>query len=172
MALNELQRRLVTAIESGLPLTSRPYRDIGKRVGLSENETICAIDGLVREGVIKRMGVVVRHHELGFHNNAMVVWDVPDDRVDNVGEWLGSQPGVTLCYRRPRRPPRWPYNLFCMIHSRDRDSARKRVHALRLAHALDGVPYAILFGTRRFKQRGARYDFDESDTREVELAGP
>ena len=81
---------------------------------------IAALRRLIDDGMIKRFGIVVRHRELGYRANAMVVWDVPDERVGEAGRTLAALPFVTLCYRRPRRPPDWPYNLFCMIHGRDR----------------------------------------------------
>lgn len=161
--MNHPDQVLIRAVQEGLPLTPRPYLAIGQRIGMSEAETIRLIDDHLRDGVIKRIGVIVRHHELGFCENAMVVWDVPDARVDQVGEWLGDQPGVTLCYRRPRRPPHWPYNLFCMIHGRSRDAVGDRIHALKQAPALAGIPHAVLFSKRRFKQRGARYAFDDAE---------
>jgi DNA-binding Lrp family transcriptional regulator len=146
-------------LQDGLPLVAHPYRALGQRIGIDEATVIQTISQLLREKVIKRMGVIVRHHELGYDANAMVVWDVPDAQVDATGEWLGAQGEVTLCYRRPRRPPAWPYNLFCMIHGRGRDAVRARIHALREASPLTGIPYAVLFSTRRFKQCGARYAF-------------
>lgn len=161
MGLNAQQQAVAAALQDGLALVPHPYRELGARIGLDETEVIQTIEQLLRDGVIKRMGVIVRHHELGYHANAMVVWDVPDARVDDTGQWLGAQHGVTLCYRRPRRPPAWPYNLFCMIHGRDRDTVRARIHALREASPLSGLAYAVLFSTRRFKQRGARYALDD-----------
>lgn len=163
--MSKQQRELVTAMQEGLPLTPRPYRTIGERIGMSEDETIRRIHDCVHEGVIKRIGVVVRHHELGFCDNAMVVWDVPDNRVDEIGEWLGKQTGVTLCYRRPRRSPHWRYNLYCMIHGRSREAVRRRVDVLRQNAELGGFPHAVLFSRQRFKQRGARYGFDDGDGR-------
>ncbi|HSS63472.1 MAG TPA: AsnC family protein [Gammaproteobacteria bacterium] len=160
--MSEQLRRLVTAMQAGLPFTPRPYRAIGNRIGMSEAETIRRVRDGLREGAIKRFGVVVRHHELGFRDNAMVVWDVPDARVDALGDWLGNQTGVTLCYRRPRQPPHWPYNLFCMIHGRNRDDVRERIQALSETDELAGIPHAVLFSRRRFKQRGARYGFDDA----------
>ncbi len=156
------RRKLLMAMQEGLPISSRPYREIGERIGMSEEETIRCLGDYLNRGLIKRLGVVVRHHELGFCDNAMVVWDVPDERVDEVGEWLGKQHGVTLAYRRPRRPPHWPYNLFCMIHGRDRDAVRRRIDALTLSHILAGLHHAVLFSRRRFKQRGARYVFEDT----------
>jgi DNA-binding Lrp family transcriptional regulator len=81
----------------------------------------------VDEGLIRRFGVVVRHHELGLEANAMCVWDVPDAEVSALGRRLAQEAAVTLCYRRSRVPPDWPYNLFCMIHG----SAREEVLAAR-----------------------------------------
>ncbi len=157
MALTARQRAVAAALEGGLPLDPRPWRALGAPLGLSEKQVLAAVDALQRAGAIKRLGVVVRHRELGFAANAMVVWDVPDARVDAAGEWLASQAGVTLCYRRPRRPPRWPYNLFCMIHGRGRDAVLARIAALATGAPLAGAAHAVLFSTRRFKQRGARY---------------
>jgi len=157
MALSADQETLVTALQEGLPLVPRPYRALGQRIGMSEREVMGGTRELMEQGLIKRIGVVVHHRALGFEANAMVVWDVPDDRVDAVGEWLGRQERVTLCYRRPRQPPRWPYNLFCMIHGRHRDEVRAYIKVLRKEAAMTGVPYSVLFSTRCFKQRGARY---------------
>ncbi len=152
-----IQRALVDAIQGGLPLVSRPYALIGEQIGLSEREVIRRVRDLLEQGVIKRLGVVVRHRELGYDANAMVVWDVPDDRVGELGRCLGSFPFVTLCYRRPRRLPDWPYNLFTMIHGRDREEVLARVDELVTCCGLQAVPHQPLFSRRCFKQRGARY---------------
>lgn len=157
-ALNDpLQRALIEAIQGGLPLVARPYAAIGAQVGLSERDVIRLMRALLEQGVIKRLGVVVRHHELGYDANAMVVWDIPDERVGETGRLLGSFPFVTLCYRRPRRLPHWPYNLFTMIHGHDRDEVLAHVTALVEDCGLDQAPHQVLFSRRRFKQRGACY---------------
>lgn len=148
---------LIAAIQDGLPLTPRPYADIAARLGVPEEAVLHELGRLTEIGVIKRMGVVVRHHELGFRANAMVVWDVPDDRAAAAGKRLAADPAVTLCYRRPRRAPVWPFNLYCMIHGRDREMVRRRIEHLRRATGLQDVPFSVLFSRQRFKQRGARY---------------
>jgi hypothetical protein len=100
---------------------------------------------------------VVSHRALGYRANAMVVWDVPDDRVDDCGRRLAALAFVTLSYRRPRRLPDWPYNLFAMIHGKDRAQVRGEIEAATRAAGLDGCGRAVLFSRRCFKQRGARY---------------
>lgn len=151
------QQALVAALAAGLPLESRPYARIGERIGLSEAEVLRRVRVLQEQGVIKRLGVVVRHHELGYAANAMVVWNIPDDEAARLGSCLGQFAFVTLCYRRPRRLPDWPYNLFTMIHGRDRESVLERIDELVRSCDLEDIPHQVLFSQRRFKQRGARY---------------
>ena len=161
MTLETADRALLAAVAAGLPLVSRPYAAIGEPLGLSEETVLARLERLLAEGVISRLGIVVRHHELGWRANAMTVWDVPDDRVPGAGARLRDLPFVTLCYRRPRRPPAWPYNLFCMIHGQDRDTVLAQVEEATAAAGLGGLARDVLFSARRFKQRGARYAASE-----------
>ncbi len=155
--LSAQDRALVCEVQQGLPLVSRPYAAIGARLGMDEARVIEALQRLLALGYIKRMGVVVRHRELGYCANAMVVWDVADSRVQELGHCLSRFPFVTLCYRRPRRLPDWPYNLFCMIHGRSRDAVLGHVDELVQGCGLGDIAHAVLFSRRRFKQRGASY---------------
>lgn len=155
MDVTEAERALLAALADGLPLHPRPFAAIGEALGLTEAETLAALRDLQARGVVRRFGVVVRHHELGYRANAMVVWDVPDAEVDAAGRAMAAAPDVTLCYRRPRRPPAWPYNLFCMIHGRDRASVLRALDRAAEAAGLRNAPREVLFSGRRFKQRGA-----------------
>jgi siroheme decarboxylase len=155
--LNTQESCLVAAIQSGLPIVARPYDAIGATLGLSALEVIEGVKNLIRQNVIKRMGVVVRHHELGYRANAMVVWDIPDAQIGLIGSKLGKLEFVTLCYRRPRRLPDWRYNLFCMIHGHDREEVLSLIEGMRHSCGLQDMACQVLFSIRRFKQCGARY---------------
>ena len=148
---------LIDAVQDGLPLVARPYLEVARQLGWSEQQVIDELRDMIDSGTIKRLGIVVRHHELGYRANAMVVWDIPDAQVDRLGYQLGQQDCVTLCYQRPRRLPDWPYNLFCMVHGRDRDEVLACIDTMLEGLGLESVPHAVLFSGRRFKQRGARY---------------
>ncbi len=148
---------LIEVAQHGLPLTARPYADLGRQVGLTEQQVIKGLGDLIDAGVIKRLGVVVRHRKLGFQSNAMVVWDVPRDRIDIIGQQMGSQSCVNLCYQRPRLGEQWPYNLFCMIHGRNRDDVLECIDDMRKDMGIQNMSYDILFSQRCFKQRGAVY---------------
>jgi len=155
--LDETDRRLLAAIQSGLPLVSRPYAELGARLGLSEVEVMARLQQLQTRGVISRFGVVVRHHEVGYGANAMVVWDVPDEQVRELGRCLAEFDFITLCYRRPRHLPQWRYNLYCMIHGKTREDVLSNLEWMVNRCGLQGLSHEVLFSRRRFKQRGAMY---------------
>ena len=154
---DELTTALIGAISRGLPMVSRPYAALAEELNCSEQAVIDGIVRLAARGDLKRFGVVVRHRQLGYRANAMVVWDIPDSRVTDVGRQMSDFEFVTLCYRRPRRLPYWPYNLFCMIHGRDRDSVNRQVEQIAAHCGLSDLPRRTLFSRRCFKQRGAAY---------------
>jgi len=157
MALSQRERLLVTAIQGGLPLVSRPVASIGAEIGMRESEVLEYLNRMIANDTIKRFGIIIRHHELGYKANAMVVWDVPDNQVDELGHCFATVDFITLCYRRPRRLPDWPYNLFCMIHGRSRDTVMQQIQEITSRFGLECVPHEVLFSLQRFKQCGACY---------------
>jgi DNA-binding Lrp family transcriptional regulator len=159
--LEDADRRLLAAIQNGLPLVSRPFAEIGARLGLGEVEVMARLQQMQTRGVIRRFGVVVRHHEVGYGANAMVVWDVPDEQVRELGRCLAGFDFITLCYRRPRHLPQWRYNLYCMIHGKSREEVHAHLEWMVNRCGLQSLPHEVLFSRRRFKQRGAAY-FDET----------
>jgi len=154
-ALGAAEHRVAEALQGGLALVARPYRALARAAGLDEAQAIDALAALLARGVIKRLGVVVRHHELGYRANAMAVWDAPDERAGPLGRRMAELPFVTLCYRRARHRPEWPYNLYCMIHGRHRATVRAQLAELATHCGLDAAQCEVLFSRRRFKQRGA-----------------
>ena len=156
MALSEVDRGLIAATQSGLPLVPRPYEALGAALGVSAESVRERLAGMLASGLIRRIGAVPNHYKLGFTANGMSVWDVADDRVDALGARVAALPGVSHCYRRPRRLPQWPYNLFAMLHGRSRDEVQqqaKDIEAL-LGSACRG--HDILYSTAILKKTGLR----------------
>ncbi|MFM2324993.1 MAG: hypothetical protein RL244_1872 [Pseudomonadota bacterium] len=151
------QRMLMAALGHGLALAPQPYAAVARSIGWSEQQVIDQLADWVDRGVLRRLGLIVRHHEFGYTANAMCVWQVPPALRDAKGEALAAQHGVNLCYGRPARGSHWPYNLFCMVHGKDRTEVSLRVTELNQAAGLEHMPHAVLFSTRRFKQSGALY---------------
>ncbi len=160
--LNAAELRLLCALQDGIDLVANPFQALARAAALSEQTVLASIERWVAQGTIRRFGVIVRHHELGYHANAMAVWDVPAALVDDLGQRAACVPGVTLAYRRRRQLPTWPYNLFCMVHGKERDESLATVEEIARAARLGGYSHAVLFSCRRFKQRGVRYSRAES----------
>lgn len=146
---------LAQCVEEGLGISATPFDDWAQRSGRSCTEVLETLQTWLDTGILKRFGVVVRHHELGFSANAMTVFDVPDALVDPCGEALARQPGVTLAYRRARAT-NWPYNLYCMVHGMDRSVVQAVLDRVVPAAGLSTFPREVLFSIRRFKQTGGR----------------
>lgn len=154
-AMQPGDRAILQALSTGLPITSRPYADLADRLGRDAETVIARITALQEAGIISRFGVIVRHRALGWSANAMVVWDLPSDRIDSAGPALAAIPGVTLCYERRNVPGIWPYRLYNMIHARSRAEAKSVLEAAQALPELRNAPHEVLFSTRCFKQTGA-----------------
>lgn len=156
MPLDELDRRIVRATQSGLPLVRRPYEAVGAALGISGEQVRERLQAMLDGGLVRRIGAVPNHYRLGFSANGMSVWDVADERVDELGERIGQLPFVSHCYRRPRRAPVWTYNLFAMLHGRSRDEVEAQ--AAQVAALLGDACRAhdILYSTAILKKTGLR----------------
>jgi len=155
--LDELERRLVMVLQEGLPLFIRPFSVLASRVGCDENEVLERIRRWCAEGVIKRFGVVVRQHEPSYGAHAMLVHDIPDEIVAQHGESLAREPGVAICYQRPRALPNWPYNLFCTIHGEIREEVQAKIAEIRRRLNLAVYAHDTLFSLNHFKPNGAHF---------------
>ncbi len=156
MALSELDRQLIAATQGGLPLVARPYDAIAERLGVGSAQVRERLAQMQAEGLIRRIGAVPNHYRLGFVANGMSVWDVEDAQVDRLGEQIGALPGVSHCYRRPRYAGVWPYNLFAMLHGRDRAEVEAQAEHLRELLGPACRAHEILYSTAILKKTGLR----------------
>ncbi len=154
--LSDLERQLIAATQAGLPLTPRPYLHVAQQLGLTEDAVIHAMNDMLQRGLIRRIGAVPNHYRLGYTANGMSVWDVDDALVDELGQAVGHLPFVSHCYRRPRRLPVWPYNLFAMVHGHTRDEVEQQ--AQQIAQLLGPAlrQRDILYSSQILKKTGLR----------------
>ena len=155
--MDDLDRAIVVATQEGLPLSLRPYDDVARSVGAEPSEVMTRMKKMLESGVIRRNGVVPNHYALGYKANGMTVWDVPDDQISALGRRVGALDFVSHCYHRPRHLPDWPYNLFCMVHGRERATVLDQIDQMVDTCGLHDINHDVLFSARRFKQRGAHY---------------
>lgn len=156
--LDDTDRKIVEITQSGLPLISRPYDDIAQRLDLETSDVISRMRNMQHSGVIRRIAAVPNHYALGYKANGMTVWDVPDERVHELGQKVGELDFVSHCYQRPRYLPEWPYNLFAMVHAHNRDDASLLVDKIAELIGADDRGHDILFSTKILKKTGLRFN--------------
>jgi siroheme decarboxylase len=154
--LDDIDRRIVLATQAGLPLTPRPFHAVAEWVGATPGEVMRRMERMRADGVIRRIGVVPNHYAIGYHANAMAVWDVEDAGVDELGALIGALPFVSHCYRRLRRRPLWPHNLFVMVHGTNRAEVEEKVAHIGALIGSAARAHAILYSKRILKKSGLR----------------
>jgi DNA-binding Lrp family transcriptional regulator len=154
--LDTVDRALIKATQAGLPLVSRPFELIAERVGLDEQTVMDRLERMQVAGAIRRIAAVPNHYALGYRANGMSVWDVRDDAVDRLGRKVGAFAFVSHCYRRPRRLPHWPYNLFAMVHAHSRDEVEGKVGEIATFLGEAARNHEVLYSTAILKKTGLR----------------
>lgn len=154
--IDQIDRALIRATQSGLPLDPQPYTRVADQIGITEAEVIERLSHMIETGAVRRIGLVPNHYKLGLAANGMTVWDVADNEAETLGAWVGALDFVSHCYLRPRALPDWPYNLFAMAHGKTREEVREK--ARRIADLLGPACRGsdILFSTRILKKTGLR----------------
>jgi DNA-binding Lrp family transcriptional regulator len=160
--LTPAERDLVLAVQDGLPLTETPYADVAADIGQDADWVVETVRRFTDDGRFRRVGVVPNHYALGYTENGMTVWDVPDDLIDDVGPAIAELDFVTHCYERPRHEGVWPYNFFAMTHGRTPEESERRIEAVRDRMAeffdVEDDDWDTLFSTRILKKTGIRLD--------------
>lgn len=155
-----LERRIIVATQAGLPLVADPWGEVAQTLGVPAETVLATVADMLARGVIRRIGAVPNHYAIGFTANGMSVWDIEDEAVEAVGRFLAGMKSVTHCYRRPRRLPQWPYNLFAMVHGRSRSEVDDEIAALAQAiearFAMVCRCRDVLYSSRILKKTGLR----------------
>ncbi len=154
--LDAADRRLIVETQGGLPLVPRPYHALAERLGMTPEDVMARMQRLLDAGIIRRIGAVPNHYALGYAANGMSVWDVPDPCVQEIGKQIGELNFVSHCYHRPRLLPDWPYNLFAMVHGRDRNEVEAKVAEIARLLGKADRGHAVLYSTRILKKTGLR----------------
>ena len=156
LQLDAIDRRIIQATQDGLPVIRQPYHEIARRLQLEPALVIQRLQRMQERGLIRRMGVIPNHYQLGYRANGMSVWDVPDDKIEEYGDIIGSLNFVSHCYQRPRHLPDWPYNLYAMVHGRDRLTTEDQVRRIADLLGKDDHGHEVLYSTRILKKTGLR----------------
>ncbi len=158
--LTELEKKVIARIQEDIPVTERPYLEIARAIGVSEDELLDCLRGLCARGVIRRFGATLRHQRTGFTANAMTAWKVAEKDIDAVGRTMAGFRQVSHCYRRNPTND-WPYNLYTMIHAESEEACRDT--ARQMSSAAGVSDYRLLFSREELKKTSMVYFADDDE---------
>lgn len=154
--LDDIDRKIIQATQAGLPLTPQPYQTIAEQLGLSADEVMQRLSAMQKNSIIRRIGAVPNHYKLGYRFNGMTVWNIPDEVIDELGQKVGQLEFVSHCYHRPRHLPKWPYNLFAMVHGKSQQEVDSQIQQIKDLLGSQNLGCDVLYSTKILKKTGFR----------------
>lgn len=151
---SSLDISIIRKIQEDLPLVSEPYKEIAEELQITESELINKIKEFCNKGIIRRFGATLNHRSIGFKANAMVVWKVPEERIQEVSEIMVLFSQISHCYQRPTFLG-WPYNVFTMVHGESKEECEKIIKHIVSASGIN--EYNILYSTHELKKSSMKY---------------
>lgn len=156
--ITEDDKHFIRELQKDLKVIPEPFKEMAENLGITTTELFAKAKEYEKNGVMRRFAAILRHRDAGFSANGMVVWQVPEDKIDEIGYKLAAFPQVSHCYRRPVYSD-WQFNLFSMIHARTLEAAERI--AVEMSETVGIKDYRILFSSREFKKERVKY-FEET----------
>jgi DNA-binding Lrp family transcriptional regulator len=152
--LTPLHHKVIALSQKDIPIISEPFKDIVKELDMSYDEFFGILNELKEAGVMRRFAGILNHRKAGFNANAMVVWDIDENKADEVGKIASQFSAVSHCYLRPKYP-NWPYNLFTMVHGKTTQETNNIIK--EMAQEIEHFARRALYSTREFKKVRIKY---------------
>ena len=159
--VSEADKDVIRELQEDLPLIPRPFDAIAQRLGMDCAGLFAQAQDFEERKIMRRFSAVLHHRRSGFRANAMVVWQVPPERAEEVGLTMAQHSAVTHCYERPTFPD-WPYSHFSMIHATTQEECEEI--AREIGKATQITDNLLLYSTREYKKTRVRYfveDYEE-----------
>ncbi|CAB4670752.1 unannotated protein [freshwater metagenome] len=156
--LSDLERTAISVVQADLPVVERPFAAQAEVIGCTEDELLELLASFLERKLMRRFAAVMNHRSAGFKANAMGVWAVPEDRLEEVGPQMAGFAAVSHCYRRPTYED-WPYTVFTMVHGRSARECEATIEAIRDETGVD--EHALLWSIKEYKKVRIKYFTDD-----------
>lgn len=154
--MDELDKKIIRAVQTGLPLCRKPYEKIAKDLDVTESQVIGRLRLMKEYGEIRKMGAVLKHRAAGFQTNCLCAWRVPAERLEEVAKLMCESPAVSHCYDRVTTE-NWPYNLYTMVHSHSRTECEEIVEKLASQAGLGNSDRVMMYTVKEYKKTSMKY---------------
>lgn len=153
---DEIDKKIILLTQEGLEITSRPYLTVAKALGISESEVTSRLKKMAEVGFIRKNAIATNHYLLGYVANAMTVWDIEDQKLNEVGIAFKKLGFISHCYERPRLLPEWSFNLFAMVHGKNEAEVEQKVKQMKAAIDQQFNSMDLIYSTQILKKTGIR----------------
>jgi DNA-binding Lrp family transcriptional regulator len=145
---------ILRVIQDGVPVTREPFKEAAEELGMTQKELVKRVKTMNENGLIRRFSANINQRKLGITANAVVVWNIPEEKMEAAVPVFLERGEISHIYERRVYPGRWEYNLYTVVHDYDRESV-ERV-AKKIADEIGVDDYQVLFSKRRFKGTSSR----------------
>ncbi len=152
--LTDLEKKIIALLQTDIPVVKQPFREMAEKIGITEDKFLKVLNDLNDQGMIRRFGATIKHQKSGYKANAMVAWNVDEERVERVGNIMATFREITHCYRR-NPAPGWEYNLYTMVHAADEEGCYAIVK--KISQAVGEKNYTLLFSRQELKKTSMKY---------------
>ncbi|MFH2092470.1 MAG: Lrp/AsnC family transcriptional regulator [Pseudomonadota bacterium] len=152
--LTDLEKKIIALLQTDIPVVKQPFQVLAEKIGITEDQFLKVLNDLNDRGMIRRFGATIKHQRTGFNANAMVAWNVDEDKVEETGNIMSTFQEITHCYRR-NPAPGWRYNLYTMVHATSEDECYAIVK--RISKAVGQDDYELLFSRKELKKTSMKY---------------
>ena len=153
--LDAIDRALLERLQADFALTARPFGELGRRMGVDEDEIVARVRRLKGQHLIRQISAIFDTRRLGYQST-LVAFHVRDERLEAVAAQLSAHPGVSHNYARPHY-----YNLwFTLAVPPGADLVSEIAHQAEQAGVSD---WLNLPAVRMFKLR-THFKLDEGRT--------
>ncbi|MSW96713.1 MAG: Lrp/AsnC family transcriptional regulator, partial [Actinobacteria bacterium] len=166
---DDFDKAVIRATQGDLPVVSEPWARAAEEVGVTVDELLAHLVGMRDRGLLRRVAGILFHRRAGFSANGMGVWQVPEERIEEIGPRMASFRGISHCYQRPTYKD-WPYQIFTMAHGRSKEECDAILDAIA-AEFPDIQSRATLYSSTEFKKIRLQYFTDEFRAWEREHGG-
>jgi siroheme decarboxylase len=145
-------KKFILALNRPLGIIKMPFKAPASRLGWDENKFLKVARSYKKSGIIRRLGLILAHREIGLRSNVLVAWEVAVKDLGRAANIFRKANEVSHCYQRKTRAS-WPYNVYTMIHGGNQQDCSRIVKNLsRMTGIKD---YRELFTLKELKKTKA-----------------
>jgi siroheme decarboxylase len=96
---SSIDNKLLGLLQTGFPLTSEPYSDLGSKLDVSGKEVIRRIAALRKSGIVRQISPVLDARKLGYQST-LIAMKVEEGKTGRAEKALSDHLGVSHAYER------------------------------------------------------------------------